>query len=517
MLLSHASMQQGSLSPECLRQQKFERESAICSSRSQHHETTTLPVLQSSLDMVKHQAAVSRVPQYPTPDEPTRKRDIVPAWLDRQAQRLRLPWCSQSEHRDSMFDGLDSDSKLLFEGDLGRASREANEVVLDFHGEPVPQHVIDHFFGEYPAGGSDWRNSAQWEEHLADYSPWKAIQNSPEKSHSSSETPKNRDSYFSLLVWRTRSSKQRRRRGKLPEETSSDELDERPSSPFDDEPDSQTQLPEHLPNHSIMATRRPKAGIVIWDGTARSAQVSSSVRCTLVSESTDPLHIPIPWIPDLESAHSVDSDMKGPFHPACCPHGTSPLDLLHLPLVKNSIAQHVPHLRKLPSSPPCLPDSRVHSDDSLLFKISPLLSAGPSAINVQHWPSQHPSALPNPAVPRREDNNAYIIADVLSQTEDVDTSSLRKRSAPAVTATQHIPAPDPAMQFPLTPPDSRQASNASCSELSEHLLIPKEPADTDRGTCKQSDSSESSLPGCGVSISLDDLQKESRQVVRWEY
>ncbi|KAF2626845.1 hypothetical protein BU25DRAFT_73565 [Macroventuria anomochaeta] len=525
MSLPHERKRLRAFRPLSLKRRKLSRESVVS---SQHQDDTSPDSATSpASNDVKCQATVTVVPQDPFPEEPIRKRDRIQQWLVQQAQRVERLKQEVFRHRDSKFDRQD------IEKELKQATLDANATVVGPDGEEVSQRVINHFFTLYPAGGSDWLDSKRWERHLAKCSQIKCdhckatqrpgdrspsplksspLQSSRSSSPKSTKSPKepksSADGYFSNPFWRSRSSKRREEKGKSP---APDELGECTTSPLHEVLLSpRTQLSERLPDRPRRASRPPKGSIVIRD--AYQYTQRKPVRCSIISSSLDPSQIPIPAIPDLKPADSSGLDLHDLAHVTGHSYGGSPLEdgRLPFPLCHNFIPPPAPLLRPEQRITP-IPDtlqleeaSRVSSSGRPIFDMSPLVSASPGATNVQRG-FHPPPAVRTPFRPVFPDEE-YTIADVLG--DGIEMPRLRKCGpAPAP-----APAAAPAVQFPPTPPDSRQNSTSYPSGVSyttygdtislpaKPTSVPEGPADRDWDMCELSDTTGSSLPDCPVYV-----------------
>lgn len=514
-----------SLRPEGMKRQKASQEATTRSANLQHQQDAVMPAMtQLSISNVEEQATILTLPRESHLESPARKRDIVQQWLDRQARRFEGLRQELLLHRDSMFDGYGIEKKLK------KASRNANATVLGPHGERIPQFVVDTFFTLYPAGGSDWRNSARWEKHLqeffdsngffkskefitsADYSAFKehtaslAAQQPSRRSPSPSTSPRSdreTNSPFFLSLWSRRSSKERQDRGKSPALHTPEE----PPSP----------RAEESPSADTPAIRSPassKGGIRIVEDPARVQQgPSSPVQSTCVSKPIDPSQIPVPAVPDLKPPSSEGIDLHNLAHATGRPCECCILYLLQFPLVEDCSMPPAPQLmpeRRLippPEMPQLAETLQVSSPDSLLFDNLPVLSAGAGATNTQRWQS-HPLNIPQTAAAlTADDEAAYFTVDNLSHdgSEMPTVTQSNNGAIRATTGVHHRHAPAPGAQFLFTPPDSRQNTppdsrrNSNASQDLSHTThsamvlpptdrpAPVGPADRDWATCAVSD------------------------------
>ena len=521
MSLPHVKRRLQALRHESKKRRKLSRETTA-SSQHQENIAPFSATARASSD-IKGQATVTVVPQDPSPEEPTRKRDTVQRWLIQQAQRLERLKQEIYRHRDSMFDEKNVQKELKL------ASQNANAIVLGPDSGEVTERVIEHFFTLYAAGGSDWRDSKEWDRHQAKCSrfecdlckssgdptkrppsPLKALP-SPSLQSSSPKSPKSpkklgspEDGYFSIPLWQLRSRK-RREKGKSP---ASDEdldrlIDKESISP-------RTQLPEYLPEQSSRRPRRPKGKLVIQGATRRARE--KPVRCSITSKPLNPSQIPVPAITDLKPADSSSHDLRNPAYVTGRPYHECPLEhgQLPFPLSRNIIPPPTPQLGPKHCNTPVLgplqlEDFSIMSANSGFFTMSPLVSASPSATNVQRG-FRPTIRLVDPSAVATDES--CVIADMLSH--DSLSMPRLKRRRPSVAAFMHR-SPAPPVQFPPTPPDSRQNSNSYAAAVSytsygavlppaEPASVPEGPADRNWAMCELSDTTGSSLPDCPVYV-----------------
>jgi hypothetical protein len=459
-----------SLRPANLERQKVSQESVIKPSNPHQPQdvTTTKTTAHPVVSGGKGQSTGLVAFHDPTPNEQSRKRDMILQWLDKQAQRLR--W-----RRDS----------LLFsrglKRDLRRASRNVNAIITGPNGEPVPQHVIDQFFTRYPDGGSDWRNSARWEDHLAEHFARTAAGTSPERSPS--PVSPSRFS-FSRVSWGSKVSGQKNNRGKLPEDEASEWLEQ-----TFDIPDR-----EEFHSHRVQTSRSPVAEaplayrptyrrLISWDHhvpttrynspPARSGSEPRSSTLPGIDASKIP---PLP-IQDLKPLNSEDFDPNNLSEITGRPRELSPI---------HSLAWPLPHsLSSPPSTPQLEPEQRTASiselelvnlgldtSDPHVTSIDPLDSlTTPSpmsvAMTIERWPCA--SELRNITTSSTNSNDneyrrlsqtfqATTIANTLDHNDELVMPATRKPSSIMVPAACTV-------QFPPTPPHSRHTSDASQPDL----------------------------------------------------
>ncbi|KZM26276.1 uncharacterized protein EKO05_0002207 [Ascochyta rabiei] len=491
-----------------MKRRKVSQQTVGSSSSSQTHRDAT----QSASSSVKGPATAT-VTQDSSPDEPSRMRDIVPQWLEKQAQRLERLRRGSFWHRDSMFESQD------VKREPKQTAQDVGTAVSGPHSEPVPQRVIDHFFTLYPAGGSDWRNSVRWQRHLTKCTVTKCAickatrrltDTSPSPARLSAKPPvklsarssteslskTSKDSYFSVPSWRSKSSKERKKRGKSPAQDEIDEEDTETLSPS-------TQVPRYLETSFSRRTRASRPGIVIYDGAPQFERRAPPppVRCTSVSKPVDASKIPVPAAPHLRFASTATINVDDLSQITGRPYEISPLELLRFPLSQHYNLPSTPQLKpkqvaaSVPEMEPLTGALRASSVDSLLSESS---TVGPNPTNVQRWPTQ----------PRSESSSGmggYTIADLLSQDGGFEMPPTRKHRAAAGRPTHHASAPAPAAQYLPTPPHSRHTSNgwqagSSVAPPTYCIAIPEGPADRDWATCKLSDTTGSSLPNCPVYV-----------------
>ena len=498
-------------------------------------DNSTIPTPSVS-NHVKSQATVTATPQDPSLDEPSRGRRSVSQWLSQQAERFK-----KDRHRD---DSLLSSEEL--EKELKILSQQANATVESPHGEKVPQRIIDHFFDLHWACGSDWRDSASWKAHQEECAQFKCnmckdprrasrsateanrappqspLSVSPQSSSlqktKSPKPPKSPKGPYWCDFFRRSTSSDRQKRGKLP--ASDRTIDEGLISP-------KTQLSNFIQNPHATGLRPPNISADSYDKIVRR-QSRKAIRCSIVSVPPGAVSlIPPPAISDKPES-SEDFNPRNLAHQTGRPSRRSTIDSIKFPLpdyykvhINTPPAPRIRPERSIEPIPGPLHldhPTRSPSSDSLIFNISPLQSAGLSATNIHR--GFYPLRDPDTVTP----DEPYNITEIWAQDEydGLQMRKTRNRKRDTTIRMIHSPAqfPTPAMhvQFPPTPPDSREGSCSWLKPADEKIggiyaekevkvpppawspRVPDSPADRDWDKCVVSDTTGSSVPDCPVYV-----------------
>lgn len=511
-----------SLRAKSTKRRKVSQKTLTSSVISQHRQDSPSS---SNTDLAAHtienQVPETIVIRHLDSHEPSRRREIMPRWLETQKQRFKGFRKDILAHRDSMFD-------QELEHELRRASREANDIILGPHGEAVPQLVINIFFARYPAGGSDWRNSVRWEKHLAEYLEWKGFfitkdfQNSQDCSllqqHRTSVATKTPPARTPSPLTPSRSSDEKEPYFFSPPSWfgPSKRKQERGKSLAPDETDnvySGLTKVESLGSRTQKPTLRRRGGITIQERTTRQPK---SIRCASISKAIDSSLIVEPPASDLKPASSEGFD---PYNLAHCTgrhyEDPAPIETLDFPLAAPVAPQPRPKRRITPVPPV----EQLGSIETVQFKPPPIQSAGPRATTVQRWQSQPIDVLRKGARFTADDDT---VVDSRSH-KRFEMPCIYTYKPPPARSARHNPAFSMSEHLPPTSPDSRHNSNASQS-LAEIIFSaavpsPAEPTTPNRSADRHwapytlSDTTGSSLPECPVFVSREELLQ--RCTGRW--
>lgn len=409
------------------------------------------------------------------PDGRFRKRDFsVLQWLDEQARRIH-------KFHDSLWASLDSPGSS--DDDDGTAT------IKGPNGEPIFRSWLDEYFKKHPAGGSNWRNSTQWEKFVAEKSKDPTM--APVERRPNPERLSKRP-LFSKVSWGGRFSKRRKREEKMPGNVAPDDLEGALNSPDEYESPSPRSKASRSP---AKARRRPAAPSLHLSFDYHVAQPSTLPHI-------DTSQIPSPPVADLKPQSSEGFDANDLSHMTGRPREISPIHIMNWPLSESSNpppsaprlkpGQHntpVPKFRLLADSYLYPANSRVPSDDSSQSNVSRSLSAGPGATNIQYWPAQPSSTSANITTPAPQvDDDQYrdlrstfeatTIANISEQNKDLELRATGQKDISAVPTIQQAANP-PARNLPATL-DSRQDSKIS---------QPTPPPKSDTGTNPQPTSS----------------------------
>lgn len=493
--------------PDIRRRRKPSRESSASSGHQQGTEPTT-----SGSTSSKNRTTMSAESLESSSEELLQKRRRVQNWLIHQSQRLEQLKHGLRGHRDSMFGQAD------IEKELKRASQNANAVVSGPDGEPIDQRVLDHFFILFPACGSDWRDSARWEFHLARClqgqchvcrsSQYSTKRSFPPPGSCSSTTKRSfwsGDDSLPFALLRPKAGK-RKEKGKLP----ADPEDKLPISLFGRHG---TKLQENSPRGYRRTAKQPRVNVVISAAIRRTQE--KPIRCSVRKEILDPNRIPVPAVPDLKPADSSGFDLRDLTHVTGRPYDGCPLDdgCIPFPLAGNLPMPPTPEL--IPErcisptpTPRCLDSSSPMYAEEGVFAMSPPASPTSSSTNLQH---SHRSTIRLVEEPWMDDLRTML--DNLGH--DVSKPRISHPRQPLADRSSRRQAPT--AKYPPTPPGSRPhsglstvASNASQSGGVMPLIEPgietRALVGRNRAVYEIADATRSSSPQCAMYTSLSEQQ-----------